>query len=263
VAAGLVVAACTAGNVTATTTPDRSSRVVASVIRIADGDTMDVRTPDGELTVRLVAVNAPDRGECFHDESLLHLAEILQGTTVTLQVLAVDRFGRTLAHVFLDERHLNIELIELGLAIATDPGADDPHRDPMIQAEEEAFTSGTGLWADTACGSHPPLPAVVIDPTRSVVDPLGPDDEQLGSERVVIVNQDNEPVDLSGWGVRDASSRHRFGFAPGTLLASGESLTIASDHPRWSPGMEAVWNNDGDMALLHDPGGTVVSRWRY
>lgn len=243
------------------TTPVESETV--TVTWIADGDTMDVEGTDGVVTVRLVAINTPDQGECWADVGFDHLIDTVKGKQARLEVMGVDQFDRTLAHVFVEDRHINLELVEMGMAIASTPEEDDPHRDSILDAEDAAFASGVGLWGEEACGSSAPLPDVVFDEDAAVVDPPGPDDEVMDQERVRLVNRENAPVDLSGWVLRDESTRHRFTFAAGTVLAPGGSLVIDSADPAWDPGGSAVWNNDGDMALLQDSNGTVIDRWRY
>lgn len=229
---------------------------------VDDGDTIEVEVSGEDVEVRLVAVNAPDQGECHADQALDHLVGTLRDRTVRLEVVGEDQFGRALAHVFDGRRHVNLEMVELGLAIASTPDEADPYAGAILEAEEEAFRSGFGLWAAHACGDDP-LPAAVIEPERSNVDPDGPDDSRLGDETVAIYNMGPETIDLSGWHIRDESTRHRFTFPPSTELGPGERLVVASSDPGWDPGQSAIWNNDGDMALLQTPEGNVVSRWRY
>ena len=171
--------------------------------------------------------------------------------------------GRELAYVFQGDRNVNIELVELGLAIATTPDETASYGVEILAAEAAAHEARTGLWSNDACGQ--PLDddvEVIIDAQASVIDPPGPDDRDLSSEIVFVVNQGNESIDVSGWILRDESSRHRYVFPPGTVLVRGERFPVTSASG-WSPGGTPVWNNGGDMALLQDPNGIVISRWRY
>lgn len=230
---------------------------------IADGDTIDVDVDGETLTVRLVATNAPDQGECYADQGLDHLIDTLKGATVELEVVGIDQFGRTLAHVFEGTRHLNLEMVGLGLSLASTPDEDDPYRRAVLDAEESAFADGVGLWGPGACGDSNPIPDVAIDVGNSITDPPGADDEDLAAERLVIANEGTSDIDMSGWIVRDESSRHRYEFPSGFLLSPGEEFAVSSNDPNWDPGGGSVWNNGGDMALLQLPDGTVVDRWRY
>ncbi len=214
---------------------------------IYDGDTIAVDTEQGPIDVRLLDVNAPERGECFYGESLDYLIETLKDQVVSLDIdPEPDQFGRTLAYVWDGERNVNLDLVQTGLAIATTP----EDGKGFLADEEEAFRSGTGLWADNACGSGP-------IPNVSIVD------LDSSEETIVIFNDETSMADLSGWTLRDESSRHRYRFPTGVIMQPGARLTIGSDDKDWDPGGSPVWNNDGDMAILLDRDGRVVDRWRY
>lgn len=260
-----IVAGCILGGTgdVATTEVGKGNDTEGVVTRVADGDTVEVVVTGEVIEVRLVAVNAPDQGECLADQALDHLVETLRDRTVRLEVVGEDQFGRTLAHLFEGDRHVNVELVETGHAFASTPDESDPHADAIVQAENEAYGSGAGIWGQDACGSHESLPTATIDSDRSTVDPAGPDDEFLDEEAVAILNDGNEAVDLSGWILRDESTRHRFTFPDGAALGPGDRVMVASSNQSWDPGDSPVWNNGGDMALLQLPDGTVVSRWRY
>jgi len=230
---------------------------------IDDGDTIEVDLAGEVSEVRLVAVNAPDQGECYAGTSLDYLIETLRDRPVRLQVMGVDQFGRTLAHVFEGDRHINVELVEKGLVFASTPEEDDPYSGVLLEAEGRAYDESVGLWADDACGSEHQLPNTVIDPDLSDVDPEGPDESRLADESIAILNPGRGTIDLTGWILRDESTRNRFTFPPVTTLGPGERVIVASSDTGWSPGGGPVWNNSGDMALLQLPDGTVVSRWRY
>lgn len=257
------MAACTSNGDSPPQTLDPSMRVAAEVIAVTDGDSIDVATGDAAFTVRLAALNAPELGECFFDVTSAHLTETVLGATVSLELFGTDQFDRTLAHVFAGDRHINLEMVSSGLALASSPDEQDPYRDIMVSTEEEAFESRAGLWAADACGSADGLAEVSIDPDQSEPDPPGPDGARLHDEVMTVVNNGHESVDLTGWTLRDESSRHRFSFPGGTSMEPGEFLEVHSDAVGWDPGGTPVWNNEGDMALLLDPSGTVVSRWRY
>ena len=54
----------------ASVVPSVSTRAALwTTSEVIDGDTIRVLGPDGEQTVRLIGINAPERGECFYDEA--------------------------------------------------------------------------------------------------------------------------------------------------------------------------------------------------
>jgi micrococcal nuclease len=217
------------------------------------------------LEVRMIGINANERGECHSEEAAGYLVEELTDASVGIEIVARDQFDRVLANVWLEEELVNLTLVASGLVIAQTPTAENPNGSALMAAEEVAYESGLGLWSADACGSAGPIPDIGFDLGSSVIDPSGPDGDSLDDEYVVVVNNGEESVDMTGWTLRDESSRNRKVFADGTTLAPGEQIEISSgcaSQFSWCAG-SPIWNNDGDMALLLDANGTVVARARY
>lgn len=253
----LLLAGCGAAGPFAEVDPGPGPGTV-TVIRVIDGDSLLVQTGAGRVEVRLDGVNTPERGECHHEEARDRLREIIGDSLVTMEQRGIDRFGRSLARLTVEGTDIALDMARggHGVALATAP---DPQ--PLLEAEESAYRDGLGMWGG-ACRSDAPT-GVGFDAAAGEVDPPGRDEERLGAEIVVVANLGERAVDLSGWIVRDGSSRHRFRFNPGTVIAPGERLEVGSSSPGWSPGGEAVWSNSGDVAILLDEAGRVVARWRY
>lgn len=228
---------------------------------VYDGDTFEAVTGDGTTDVRLLGMNAPDEGECFHTEATDYLIGSIRGEEVELESMGTDQFGRTLAHVWHAGLHVNVDLVDRGLAIASTPDDGEPYGSELFEAEENAWSDRRGLWSEHACGPSSPIPEVRIVSVEA--NPSGLDDEVLGEEAVVIANEGPNVENLTGWVLRDESSRHRYHFASGTRIGPGETLTITSSADGWNPGGTPVWNNDGDLVLLLDKHGRVVDRVRY
>lgn len=238
-----------------TTTPAGDAVVVEFV---ADGDTF--RTTDG-TTFRLDGINAPENGECFYAEATDALKRLVENASVEVAATGSDQFDRTLAQVFAGNEWVNQRMVAGGLALATTPREDETS--DLVEAEAQAFADRVGLWAVDACGASTPLPAVGFDPGTGEVDPPGPDEDDLSAESVVVVNRGALAVDLSGWSIRDESSRHRYRFEDRTVLQPGAAIAVTSADAGWDPGSNPVWNNGGDLALLIDSAGRVVDRYRY
>lgn len=246
--------------------PDRPAGLdTGTVIWVADGDSLDVETIEGELEIRLWGVNAPESGECFSEESRDYLIASIKDRSVGLEISDTDQFHRSLASVWNGEELVNLALVERGLALALTPGEGDPLGRLLIAAENDAYEERIGLWAEDACGSVGPVPSITIGLGESQVDPPGPDGESLDEEFIVIVNDGDESWNLAGWTLRDESSRNRLEFGDDISIDAGATLTISSGcttTPSWC-GDSPIWNNTGDMALLLDETGRVVARARY
>ena len=137
----------------------------ARVARVSDGDT--IRLSDGRR-VRLVQIDAPEEGgpECYADRATAELERLLPiGTKVELvadpKLDEVDRFGRLLRYVVVDERVVNLELVERGAAAPYFYRGDrGRYADDLLDAAHDAQRERRGLWG--AC------PAARLDPTRAV-----------------------------------------------------------------------------------------------
>jgi micrococcal nuclease len=232
----------------------------ATVTWIEDGDTVMVDDEGSETTVRLIGVNAPEKDECFYQESTSHLIDTLEGSTVGVDDLGLDQFGRTLAYLWAGNTLVNLDLVAGGWAIATTPGDTESHGSEILQAESQAVEASAGLWAADACGPREEIPEMIIS---VISDPSGPDEKRLKAESVSLVNSGPGPIDLSGWMLRDESSVNRYRFSPGTMIEPQQTIEVPSSDPAWEPGDRPVWNNDGDTVLLLTARGTVVARLRY
>lgn len=91
--------------------------VTGTVSRVMDGDTVKFTTSDGSgLTIRLEGVDAPEKAQRFGDESTQWLADATANATVRVVDSGTDRYGRTLAHLYVGDRWLNRDLVASGLA---------------------------------------------------------------------------------------------------------------------------------------------------
>lgn len=110
------VLAGAAGSAYVVTVVDRPRpAAVSHVVRVVDGETVEVREGDRVAQIKLVNVDAPAADECLHEESRRRLRELLpEGTAVT-----VAREGQFAALSTQDGRLVNAALIADGLAVPT------------------------------------------------------------------------------------------------------------------------------------------------
>ncbi|REK21321.1 MAG: hypothetical protein DWQ40_04250 [Actinobacteria bacterium] len=244
--------------------PERPEGLITGTARtVIDGDSLEVASTDGTIDVRLVGVNANERGECFYDEARDYLTSLVEGRQVGIERAGADQFGRVLANIWVDDQLVNLSMVETGHAIAQTPHEDNPYGRLLVATEQTAWESKRGLWSRSACGSEDTGVTISLDVTG--VNPAGPDGDVLADEKVTIVNEGTGMQEVTGWVLRDESSRNRLTIEPTTILAADGSLEIdsACTGPVFGCTGTPIWNNDGDMALLLDSNGTVVARARY
>ncbi len=117
------------------------------VVRVADGDTLSVL--DGrnrQHKVRLFGIDTPERDQPHGTRSLRALAELVADRRVGVVVVETDDYGRTVGNVYLDDRLVNLVMVQGGHAWWYRYYA--PHERALEAAEQQARARGAGLWAD-------------------------------------------------------------------------------------------------------------------
>lgn len=260
---------------TTVTLPPPEIQVFGTVVGVTDGDTIEVLIDGSAADVRLLGINAPELSECWGEESMVELADMIADERVLLVEgpTDIDPFGRLLRYVYLeagdDVTFVNAALIESGHAIGLHDGSEFDISFKEIEAR--AFQSGRGMWATFACGDRDGMSSdrPVIRVSELVHDPVGPDAEALSGEYITIVNEGYDVVSIGGWVLRDESSSNRYVINGNTTLDPGEGITIVTGCEGGPIGAahwcsdQAVWSNDGDTAIVLDTLGNAVVWYTY
>ena len=134
--------------------------IEGTVSKITDGDTIHVTDSLGtKVKVRFYGIDAPETeksnkrtrhiskvGQPYGEEAYRALQGKLQRQRVRLDIMDVDRYGRTVSVVWLGDRNINKEMVSEGWAWAYRQYLDRPHASEYIQAEEQARSQRLGLW---------------------------------------------------------------------------------------------------------------------
>ncbi|GAA3389686.1 thermonuclease family protein [Streptomyces roseoviridis] len=144
--------------------PAAPPRVV--VLRIIDGDTLEVRgdgrilPKDDVARVRLLGIDTPERGACFADDATARTTALLPpGSRIRAQrdVELVDRYDRHLLYVWNAQgTFVNESLVRSGHAEAVLHPPNDKHWTRLSAAEAAARQAGAGQWS--ACPGQPESP---------------------------------------------------------------------------------------------------------
>lgn len=145
---------------------------VDQVVYVVDGDTVDVQMGGDTFRVRLIGIDAPEDTttvDCYGPEATKHLRDLLddhpvlieldptQGTWDETTKTRVDRYGRTLAYLWLDvTTQVNAEMVADGFAREYTYGQVPYAHQAQIQAREDAAqAAGAGLWSTDTCDGQP------------------------------------------------------------------------------------------------------------
>jgi micrococcal nuclease len=127
-----------------------SSQSSVELVRVVDGDTIVVSVDGDEERVRLLGMDAPERGECGFDQAT-NLLKVLLGSGAGIQLIEGsksdrDSFGRLLRYVDVAGKDLGLELVTSGVAIA---GYDSTTGYPVH--DREADYRGADAGAISGC----------------------------------------------------------------------------------------------------------------
>jgi len=126
----------------------QSPPTTARVIRVIDGDTIVV---EGNYRVRYIGIDTPEaypQVEAFGLEAWQVNRALVEGKVVRLEkdVSEVDKYGRLLRYVYVDNIFVNAELVKQGLAYAQAYPPDTKHQAYLETLEQEARQAGRGMW---------------------------------------------------------------------------------------------------------------------
>lgn len=129
---------------------DACGPAFATVLRVVDGDTLDLG--DG-TRVRILGIDAPETGdtpECGGAQAAEFLDGMLTGRRVALSfdTACFDRYGRLLAHVRFGDESAGLALLDRGLACPAFVPPNLAHREAFERAAQVARARGLGLWGE-------------------------------------------------------------------------------------------------------------------
>lgn len=86
------------------------------VVSITDGDTIKVLKDGKQFKIRLASIDCPEKGQSYGLAATKYTANLVAGKVVKIWTTDTDRYGRTVAFVFVGDKNLNKELLSVGLA---------------------------------------------------------------------------------------------------------------------------------------------------
>jgi micrococcal nuclease len=137
--------------------PAEANAVEARVVRVVDGDTIDVIAGGAPLRVRYIGVDTPETrhsskaAQCYGKAASDFNARLVSGQRVRLvrDAQQRDRYGRLLAYVYRtrDGLFVNAELARRGYAKALAIAPDTRFAERFAKLAREARDAGRGRWS--------------------------------------------------------------------------------------------------------------------
>jgi endonuclease YncB( thermonuclease family) len=124
-----------------------------TIVKIFDGDTIQVKGFGLKFTIRLVGIDTPELGrkgkkrQPYSLQAKQKLTHLLQEKTISLKQYGMGKYNRVLAEIFVNETNINLEMVRSGFAEVYRgkwPNKFDAGR--YFQAEKRAQQSRKGMW---------------------------------------------------------------------------------------------------------------------
>jgi micrococcal nuclease len=132
----------------------KSVSSIDTVLRVIDGDTFILT---GDRHIRLLCLDTPEKGEPYADKAKAFGDSLLRGKAVKLETEknSVDKYGRTLAYIYLGSDLYNEMLLKAGLARIYFFAKNQRHAKELLAAQNEARTAKRGIWSLPAPAPEP------------------------------------------------------------------------------------------------------------
>lgn len=236
------------------------------ITKILDGDT--VQTSTGEK-IRYLGINAPETGQPFSAESKKENEKLVLGKKAGLEfdVVQKDKYGRTLAYVFINNQFVNLEMISQGLAVSETIQPNVKYQDEIVQAQIDARKNCLGIWQGLCSTENQKCIKIVSINANAV----GDDNKNKNGEWVEIKNNCTSLTPMKDWLLKDNSASNKYSFKNFSLDA-GKTVQLFSgcgkdqlDKLYWQcPETKyAIWNNSSDHAFLYNEKGELVDDYGY
>ena len=138
--------------------PEPELFLSATLVKVVDGDTLNVRIDSGPITVRLFGIDTPESTQAFGRAATKALRSLLEGQPLEIEPIEqTDSYGRMLARVMVRGEDINGRLVESGYAWAYRRYLrHNPVDERYCRLEAEARAAGRGVWAGSPQSWEPP-----------------------------------------------------------------------------------------------------------
>ncbi len=129
--------------------------VEGEVVKIVDGDTYDLQTPNRTIRVKMEGIDAPEKGMRFYKESKKYLHDLCFGRKVLFVPNGICKFNKQIGFTYLTGGlELSHEMVRSGYAWHFKKYSSDNN---IYKLEMQARIAKRGIWAD----SNPVSPRIV------------------------------------------------------------------------------------------------------
>ncbi|MFH0712080.1 MAG: thermonuclease family protein [archaeon] len=205
------------------------------ITRVIDGDTIETST---NIQIRLLGINTPEKSQPFYTEATNFLSQQIQNKSVKTKIYGTDKYGRTLAYIFLDDKepaptykklksvrvNINEQILKQGLATLYYYEKDN-YYEKLKQAEEFARLNQKALWQKS--------------PDANCIEIIKFQTDE--PEILILQNTCDKILNIT---FKD-DANHIYN----EILNPKSQLTKTTSH---------IWNDDGDTIYIRDEKGLLI-----
>jgi endonuclease YncB( thermonuclease family) len=129
---------------------DATHKVRGQIVKVTDGDTVTLLNESNIIiTIRLAGIDAPELRMQYGQAAQVYLRDLVLNKVVIARTHKQDRFGRTVATLWVNSEDVNLAMIHAGMAWHYKKyQADQPKHLTAIydKSEQAARTEMRGLW---------------------------------------------------------------------------------------------------------------------
>ena len=153
VAIFLLLPSCSATSAPASGREASPHFLTGRVVGITDGDTLTLLVGREQVRVRLAQIDAPEFDQPYGKKAKAALSALAFRKQARVEVVDIDRYGRTVGEIFIDRVDINREMVREGHAWAYTKYS---HTAEIIALEDSARAANKGLWALPENQREPP-----------------------------------------------------------------------------------------------------------
>jgi endonuclease YncB( thermonuclease family) len=118
------------------------------VVGVSDGDTITVLHDGKGVKIRLYGIDTPEKRQAFGKKAKQFTSGMVHGKTVEVEIKDTDRYGRSVALIYVDDQSLNEALVKNGLAWVYRKYCKEAFCEDWLNLEIVARYGKIGLWSE-------------------------------------------------------------------------------------------------------------------
>ena len=118
------------------------------VVGITDGDTITVLHNGKGEEIRLYGIDTPEKHQAFGKKAKKFTSSVVYAKTVEVETKDTDRYGRSVALIYIDGESLNESLVKNGFAWVYRKYCKETFCEDWLDLELVAKYKKIGLWTE-------------------------------------------------------------------------------------------------------------------